>query len=107
MTKPFVTNASDPVQVKEASRKARFQERGEDADLRAVLSMPEGRRFLMRHLRRCGLDIDPIVSSGSETYARLGQRNVADNLKLQIKSLGLEFWHLMEREEAASERKEP
>ena len=44
--KPLVKNAADPGQVKEAESKLKRHRERELNDVRAVLSTPEGRRFI-------------------------------------------------------------
>lgn len=48
--KPFVKNAADPQQVKEAGAKVKLNRDQELDDIRAILALPEGRRFLARVL---------------------------------------------------------
>jgi hypothetical protein len=53
--KPYVTNAADASQVNSASGKER---RGRDKDLedlRAILALESGRRFIWRYLGECGV----------------------------------------------------
>ncbi len=51
--KPFVRNAADEEQVREAEGKSRRKNDQDSNDFRAVLALPEGKRVLARLLARC------------------------------------------------------
>lgn len=51
--KAYVKNASDSKQVREAEKKVRFDRTSELDDIKAVLSNPQGRRFLWKLLAHC------------------------------------------------------
>lgn len=55
MTEPraMVRNASDRKQVEEAKKKEKLRKTQEREDLRTVLALPAGRRFLWRLLEHC------------------------------------------------------
>lgn len=74
--KPFVKNAADEKQVKEAKRQAKFSREQELDDVRAILSLPAGRRFLWRYLERCGVYKSSYDPSGSRVYFNEGERNI-------------------------------
>lgn len=84
MTKPLVTNASNVKQVKNASIKERFSRRQQIEDLRAILSSPNGRRFLWRYLDECGVFRSSYDASGSKVYFNEGIRNVGNKLLSEI-----------------------
>lgn len=50
---PIVTNAASPKQVEGARKRVRNRAREKRDDMRAILAMPEGRRFLWRLLGQC------------------------------------------------------
>src|SRR5690348_3711287 len=49
----LVGNAADPKQIAEASRKEKDRRKRELAELRRLLDLPDGRRFLWRLLEHC------------------------------------------------------
>lgn len=53
MTKPFVQNAANAAQVKEAEKKILSIRDQQLSDLRAILALKEGRRFVWRYLETC------------------------------------------------------
>lgn len=106
MTKPYVSNAADPAQVREAARKERNRESSETQDLAAVLATREGRRFLWWMLGQTRLDDVCKEPGGSETYFALGQRNVGLILKAKIIETNERAWLEMQREQFDEARKE-
>lgn len=52
MSEDKLPSVSDPRQVEERSRKAKRTRKQEIEDLKAVLALPEGRRFVWRLLER-------------------------------------------------------
>jgi len=52
----------------------------EEMDIRAVLKMPEGKRFLWKWIERCGVYRLSMNHSGSITYFNEGERNIGIGL---------------------------
>ncbi len=77
-----VKNAADPTQVKKAGDKDKRGRERELNDVRLVLSSPQGRRFLFRYLETC--DRISAEHSGSWTYFKEGERNIALKIKADI-----------------------
>lgn len=76
---PFV--ASDPRQVDKRRKKLEDQAEQESAELRALLQLPEFRRYLWRHLSQCGIFRSSLNPSGSMVYFNEG-----------LRSCGLAMW---------------
>jgi len=76
MSKPLVTNAANESQVKEAGSKIKDLRMQELNDMRAILSMPQGRRFVWRYLTHCKVFQSTFNHSGSITSFNEGMRNV-------------------------------
>lgn len=85
MTEDPIYNAADPKQVREKGRKDKDREKEEIADLVAILSLPEGRRYIRRLLAHCGVFRAPFVPSAQVYY---------DN---GIRSVGVKIWGEIER----------
>jgi hypothetical protein len=84
MSKPFVQNAANEKQVKNAELKERDLRRQELEDMRFILSTPQGRRFIWRYLTRCGVFALSYSHSGSETAFNEGQRNIGLKLMAEL-----------------------
>lgn len=96
--KPFVKNAADEHQVREAEKRSKRIEDRDIEDVSWVLSTKQGRRFYWRLMQKSGLDRISLVPSQQETGFREGERNVALRLKALAKQAGLETYQLMEKE---------
>jgi len=78
---------------------ARLDEKG-IADLRQVMEMPEGRRFLAWLMMKCGQH-NTSFAADNRIYFNEGMRNVALMLESCLKAMGLEgvdLLHQAERE---------
>lgn len=73
--RPFVKNAADRSQVKEAEKKVRRLRERELNDVRFILSSQEGRRFLWRYLEKCKV-FETSFTGNSTTFFNEGMRNV-------------------------------
>lgn len=93
----MVRSASDPDQVKNARVDEKVRRANELADMRAVLSTPEGRRVLWRQLSQCGL-FESITVQSSEIYVRSGRRDAGLALIAEITTADPEAYLLMQRE---------
>lgn len=84
--KPF--HANDPEQVKEKSDKAKRRRDYQEDDLRALLAMPEFRRFAWRLMHEtCKLLSSPLSSNGSLQSHDIGMQDVARAVWLEIESI--------------------
>jgi len=70
-----VDNGADAGQVKRATRQQKLARLQEMTDLRKLLSLPEGRRFLWRLIERCKI-YQSIWAEGTGIHFNEGQRNV-------------------------------
>lgn len=81
---PFVRNAANPKQVKEAGRKVKDTDIQFALDLESVMETVHGRRVIAWLLEFCGED-QLSYTGNSDTYFREGSRNVALALKAKLK----------------------
>lgn len=100
--KARVRNAADPKQVANAKLHDQFTEENRVADMRAVLSTPEGRRVLWWWLSQAGL-FESITVTSSEIYVRSGKRDLGLALIAAINVASPEAYLLMQREAAKLE----
>jgi hypothetical protein len=75
MKKALVGNAADPQQVKDAALKERLNLRDEAKDLRDILEMPQGRRFIWKLLEKTRVFSAGFLEPNLLTF-REGERNV-------------------------------
>ena len=94
----LVKNAADEDQVKYAGDRETKERKQELADIRAVMSTREGRRFLWRYLGICGIDKTSAETSGSWTYFNEGRKLVGLTLKHDIVQASPEGWIEMQIE---------
>jgi hypothetical protein len=71
----LVDNATDEAQIDDAKRRAKLDRDQELADLRAVLALPAGARFLWRFLSRCHL-FELSLRAGEASAFLEGERNI-------------------------------
>lgn len=102
MSRARVKNAADEGQVKDAKEREKLGLEKDQNDLRWVMSMPQGRRFLWRILEGCGIYKSSFTGS-SETFFLEGQRNVGLKLLAEIMEADSESYMLMQREARARE----
>lgn len=97
----LVANAASAKQVKNAGRKENDRRARELDDLRAVMTMPEGRRLIWRLLGFCGFGENPTHQRGDMTHQNIGKADVARMLYSEMGYLGkvgFDLKQLMERE---------
>lgn len=83
--RPYVKNAADEKQVKEGNAKSRIGRQLELNDVRTVLGTSDGRRFMWRYLRRCGIFSSSFVAGDSHQTAFLeGERRVGLELLADV-----------------------
>jgi hypothetical protein len=99
MKSSFVKNASDELQVKEASLKEKDKSKRDVQAVITVMASPLGRAFVWRLITEfCHYDAQDAQHSGSFTYFSLGEREVARKIKDSIYRACPEAYQLMERE---------
>lgn len=100
MTAPFVGNASDPKQTRNARRKVRNAGRLAAEDFAAVLSSVEGRRFVWRLLGTDFLKLyeTDLGATDTQTIRNAGRRNVALKLYAELTTQHPDAYLLMQRE---------
>lgn len=85
--KPLVNNTSDEGQIKDAEEKFKYSRKQELDDLKHILSLPEGKRFILRYLFGvCGI-LKPVFTGNSETYFLDGKRAIGLTLIEEIKEV--------------------
>lgn len=70
----MIQNVADEGQVKEAKRKATDAEKRALEDVRFLLDLPEGRRFIWRLLEKAGV-FRTIFETSSKIYYNAGQQD--------------------------------
>ncbi len=101
-----VKNAADEEQVKDSGRKSKTVREREIEDVRVLLAIPEGRRFIWRYLTEChmyesSLSRDPLAMAAMEGERNIGLKLHADILatdpsvflKMQMEKLQEEIRH--------------
>ena len=92
-----MSNAADPVKVKDAGRKAKDVRRQEMDDIKFILSDRRGRRFYWRYLAECGV-FQSSFTGNSETFFREGQRNVGLKLMADLNEADPKVYSVMVEE---------
>lgn len=77
-------NAADHKQVKERERKTKRNRAQELLDLKAVLKLPEGRRFLWRFMAECGVEQTTFNPNAAIAAYASGRRDAGQMLKAWI-----------------------
>lgn len=67
-----MTNLGDPNRQRNVTRKAKDLKRLEETDLRWLLAQPQGRRYISKLLRYCGIEQTAIRGTPRETDMQLG-----------------------------------
>lgn len=79
--------SEDKAQIKDATDKVKYNRKQEIDDLRHILSLPQGKRFVLRYLYGvCGV-LKPVYTGNSETYFLDGKRAVGLTLLEEIKEV--------------------
>lgn len=103
--KPSVPNTADVEQQNQAKAREKFDRQTELNDIRALMNIPEGRRFMWRLINQiCHYDADDAQHSGSLTYYSLGERNIGRIMKAEVYEASLDAWQLMEKEHVKKEQ---
>ena len=96
--KPYVTNAANETQVKEAGQKETRVRNTHYEDVKWVLSSQAGRRVLHKYLMDAGILVTSFNNSGSITAFNEGQRNMGLKLLADIEEADPEMYTLMRQE---------
>lgn len=94
---PFVKNAADPQQIKEAGKKEKIARDREINDLRVVMDSQNGRRFVYSILDFAGINRLSFTGN-SNTYFNEGGRNVGLWLKDMLEKNLPDLYLLMLKE---------
>lgn len=98
-------NASDPRQVAKAQRREKRKAAQADDDLRAILSEPEGRRFVWRLLGFTGI-FRTSFTGNSETFFNEGKRIVGLTVFADAHRVCPDLYAVMSKEAALQEAEE-
>jgi hypothetical protein len=82
----FVRNASDRKQLRAAKKVGKEEEKLQEADLRKVLSLPEGRRLLWRILKTCHV-FESIWHPSALIHYQAGQQDLGHQLMVWINEI--------------------
>lgn len=81
--KALVKNAADEAQVAEAVKKLQITREDELNDIRAVLGMKQGRRFIWRLLGKCKVH-ESIWSQSALIHYNAGQQDIGHFIEAEI-----------------------
>lgn len=98
-------NAANPAQVRDRGRKQKREEEQELDDLRELLKLPAGQRFLWRMLKTCRVWETSFHPSGQLFAANEGRRGVGVELMTQIIEADPQAWIALQQERLDAERK--
>lgn len=97
-SKPYVRNAANPEQVKNAEMLERHRVDSEIRDMAVVLNSPEGRRLVWRYLEFCSVFKSTFNHSGSISAFNEGMRNVGLKLMAELNEASPEAYLIMLKE---------
>jgi hypothetical protein len=89
---------NDPKALKDKALSDKQKDLQAENDLKAVLSQPQGIRFVVRLLQTCGIDQPVFYASNSVMCEVAGRRQIANQLRDWIKNADLSFWFAVEKE---------
>lgn len=98
--KTEVKNAANEQQIKDSMTKEERERELELADLRFLLSHPQGRRFIWRLLKHCRVFSSVFNHSGSMTYYNSGIQDVGHFVQSEVVEAKKESYFEMMRENA-------
>jgi hypothetical protein len=96
MKKPLIQNAADEGQQKEAKESLQISRKSEMNALRASMSVEAFRRWMYQRVNIC--DRISVDASGSMTYFKEGERNMALKIKADLVDADPEAYLLMMKE---------
>ena len=91
-------NISDETEIKKNREKNNRVDEKYNDDVKNLLNMPSGRRFIWMQLVRCGIYEESAVSSGSWTYYNEGKRAIGLQILADIMKADDEKYLVMIRE---------
>lgn len=103
--KPFVKNAADPDQVKEADSKSRHKRDTEVKDMHFLLSSVEGRRFLWKYLGIAKINSTSFRLNPHEMAYFEGKRSVGLQIMADIMEAHPEAYIQMMKEAGEAAKK--
>lgn len=106
MTRSLVANAADPEQVKQATKKELRHRAQELEDLRAMLTLPAGRRYLWELLTRCKVYESVFTITPERIYYNAGQQDIGHAVLADIAEAQPEALLQMMQEAKAAEEPE-
>lgn len=81
-------NAADPAQVKRAQQKSKDAQDQKRSDLKALLQLPEFRRFIWEVIHeKCKLMVSPFSTNGSAMTHAVGMQELAKQLWTDIEAV--------------------
>jgi hypothetical protein len=89
---------NDPAKLKEKALSDKNRELQAENDLKAILVTPQGVRFVVRLLQRCGIDQPNFHPSNSVMCEIAGRRQIGNDVRDWIKNCDLSFWFAVEKE---------
>lgn len=95
--KTFVKNAADEGQVKEAEGKVKRGRESELNDLRAILSQPQGRRFVWRLMGHCRVNAS-VWEASAKIHYNAGQQDIGHFVMAEVIAAGEQFYFQMMKE---------
>ena len=101
----MVQNAANPKQIKKAKARERHQRSDELADIRAVVNLPEGRRFIWRLLGRANV-FGSIWEPSAKIHYNAGEQDFGHFIMSEIGDASEEALFLMMKENKQNEREQ-
>lgn len=102
----LVGNADDPAQVETGRRRETQQRNRELDDVRVMLSLAEGRRFLWRLMGQCKLFDTPISHDARTTDHNIGKGEIGRFLLSEVRESAPEGFLLMQQEAYAEDERD-
>jgi hypothetical protein len=85
-------------------RQLKLAEVQREDDLRKLLSVDWGRRFVADLLLKCSVGRN-VFTGNSQGFFLQGQQSIGNGLSAELKSVALEQFHLMEVEQACAQQR--
>lgn len=101
----MVKNASDPQQVKRASRVERRREVRAHDDIIALMNTAEGRRFVWSRISKCNV-FGSVWEPSAKIHYNAGRQDTGHELMADVIAASPELYSLMEREARELQRRE-
>lgn len=94
----LVKNAADEEQVRNAGNRIANGRERDLEDIRYIVSLPEGRRFLLRLLDKCGVYENEFMACPRTEAFYLGQTNIGQFVLGEVLQADVEGYLTIERE---------